>query len=609
MCGIFGGIARHKFPEKRQIFSALEKLSHRGPDASGVEIKPPVFLSHRRLSIIDVDSRSNQPMKVGPLIICFNGEIYNFKTLRNQLELRGVDFKTQSDTEVIAQLFLLDGVECLNQFEGMFAFAIWDERTSKLTLARDKFGEKPVYYFQDKSNFCFASEIPAIESLIGMDTLKVDTEAINQYFQLTYIPAPKSPYLNMFQIMPGSFLQFDLSSWKAQIFNYYKPQINIRNWSKNEAIESLQYLLSNSVSLRATTADVPVATFLSGGVDSSIVTALASNAISGGVRAYSIGFPEEPSFDESPYARMVAKHLPGIKHEVVGVTESQLLDFTFKSLNKLGEPYADSSLIPTAYLCSQIDEKVVLGGDAADELFAGYGVYSAMRMSNRIPDSVKSLLLRIPKHTNPSSIRQPQLRALALFHNHLRISPIEEYISWRSYSNQKNLKKIGLTGSMKIIEDVEKFKLDSLAEILKEDIRFNLPNDMLKKVDLASMQFSKEVRLPFLDSALVEFALSLPENFLIGSGERKHLLRAAYRGSLPEEIFNRRKQGFLLPVRDWFKKGVIRDHLMDIARHSSDLDFSGIEGLMLEHSSGDFDHSSLLWSVLVYLVWKGRSFE
>lgn len=606
MCGIFGGVARQSFPATEHIVAALNVLSHRGPDASGVVCHPPAFLGHRRLSIIDVDARSNQPMQVGPLAICFNGEIYNFKSIRQALERRGVSFNTQSDTEVIAQAFLLDGAACLQQFEGMFAFAIWDERTRKLTLARDKFGEKPLYYYLDSEHLCFASEIPAIERYLGRDRLQVDMEAINRYFQLTYIPAPASPYKNMFQLMPGAYLEFDTMCWEAQTRTYYEPGVTCENWTMPEAAEALREMLSDSVALRATTADVPVATFLSGGVDSSIVSLLASEAITAGVRAYSIGFPEDPDFDESPYARLVAAHYPGLQHVVIDATENQLLDFTDKTLNMLGEPYADASLIPTAYLCAHVEEKVVLGGDAADELFAGYGVYAAMRASAALPSWLKAILSRVPAIPNPTAIRIPQLRALALFHSHLRTSPSEEYISWRSYSTLKDLSELGLPQVEARNDDLAGLKLDSLAEILAADIRFNLPNDMLKKVDLASMQYSKEVRLPYLDSNLVAFALSLPEHCLLGGGERKHVLREAYRDRLPEVIFKRRKQGFLLPIRKWFKQGKIRDRLMDIAGQSSELDSRRIKQMLMEHESGTRDHSVLLWSVLVYLAWRSR---
>lgn len=607
MCGIFGGLARHSFPAREHIVAALNALSHRGPDASGVVCHPPAFLAHRRLSIIDVGARSNQPMQVGPLAICFNGEIYNFKSIREALvKQHGVSFNTQSDTEVIAQAFLLGGAACLQQFEGMFAFAIWDERTRKLTLARDKFGEKPLYYYMDSEHLCFASEIPAIERYLGRDRLQVDMDAIQRYFLLTYIPAPASPYKNMFQLMPGEYLEFDTASWTSQTRTYYEPSVTHKNWTVPEAVEALREILNDSVALRAKTADVPVATFLSGGVDSSIVSLLALEAIPAGVRAYSIGFSEDPDFDESHYARLVASHHPRLQHVVIDATENQLLDFADKTLSMLGEPYADASLIPTAYLCAHVEEKVILGGDAADELFAGYGVYAAMRASAALPSWLKRILLRVPAIPNPTAIRMPLLRALALFHSHLRTSPSAEYISWRSYSTLNELSKLGLHRVSEHNNDLAGLKLGSLTEILAADIRFNLPNDMLKKVDLASMQYGKEIRLPFLDSNLVAFALSLPEHCLLGAGERKHVLRAAYRDRLPEVIFKRRKQGFLLPIRKWFKQGKIRDRLMDMAGQSSELDSRRIRQLLMEHESGTRDHSVLLWSILVYLVWRAR---
>lgn len=606
MCGIFGGVAKHDFPAPERISEALACLAHRGPDASGIHCAPPVFLGHRRLSVIDVDSRSNQPMQVGPLVISYNGEIYNFRSIRNALVARGVQFETESDTEVIAQAFLLDGIDCVSALEGMFAFAIWDARSNTLTLARDKFGEKPLYYYQDGSHFCFASEIPPLERFVGPERLEVDAEAISRYFQLTYIPAPFAPYRNMRQLLPGTYLQFEAHTWQSSATVYYKPEATPKDLSEGEAAETLRKMLTDSVALRMTTSDVPVATFLSGGIDSSIVSALAAKAVPEGVQAYSIGFPNDPDFDESPYARLVAQHCPGLRHSVVDATEKDLLDFTDKTLGMLREPYADASIVPTAYLCAHVEEKVVLGGDAADELFAGYGVYSAMRKSASLPAWLKTLLMKIPAAGNPQSIRQPQLRAAALFHANIRQSATQEYLSWRSYGSANELAAIGLSAVQPLAYESEQWHFGGLSDLLAVDIGFNLPNDMLKKVDLASMQHGKEVRLPYLDSGLVEFALSLPEEMLINGGVRKHILRETFRDLLPEVIFTRRKQGFLLPIRKWLKGGELRDRLMDMARSSSELDLRGIERLAGEHSSGARDHSVLLWSILVYLTWRAK---
>lgn len=605
MCGILGGIDLGGTVDRGVIDSALAAMQHRGPDAAGVYQSSPAFLGHRRLSIIDLDQRANQPLRVGPLVMSYNGEIYNFRSVRRDLEKLGLTFRTESDTEVIVNAFRHEGMRCLDRFEGMFAFAIWDEEKRVMTLARDRFGEKPLFYFLDGRSFYFASEILPLELLVGRDRLKLDAAAISLYFRFSFIPAPRAPFKGMYQLEPGTYLQFDVDSWTLRSERYYRLDPSPRIVSMDDAVTELRQRLSDSVRLRISASDVPAAVFLSGGIDSSIVAALAASSANG-VCAYSIGFPEDPDFDESPYARMVAKSHPGMSHVVVEATEEKLIDFTDKTVSGLGEPYADASIIPTAFLCSHVEEKVVLGGDAADELFAGYGSYAAMRTSARLPQWIKRTLMQLPVSDNPAGIRSPALRAAALLQSHLGKTPMDEYLSWRSYVSADQLRALGFTESADPCEAVGARRLDTLSDLLALDIHFNLPNDMLKKVDLASMQYGVEVRLPYLDRQLAEFALSLPENLLINRGERKSVLRAAFRDLLPEAILSRRKQGFLLPIRQWLRKGRMRDELLELARRRSELDYASILRFSREHEIGAFDHSVLLWSCYVYLKWHER---
>ena len=605
MCGIIGGTYQH--PLNQDVLkTALATLNHRGPDAEGTYIKPDVFLGHKRLSIIDLDVRSNQPFRIGHLVLTYNGEIYNFDEIKDDLIRKGYVFSTTSDTEVLLTAFHHEGVDCLKRFEGMFAFAIWDEEKRQLTLVRDRFGEKPIYYYQDQNRFFFASEIPALETLVGRDKLEIDLDAIGQYFQFTYIPAPLSPYKNMYQLEPGSYLVFDAQSWSSQPEIYYNLTLKPRNISFDDAVDELRTRLTQTVTQRFCASDVPVATFLSGGIDSSILSALASDQSQLPIKAYSIGYPEDQEFDESPYARLVAEHCPGLEHNVIDVTERQLIDYTGHVLSHVGEPYADASIIPTGFLCSQVHEKVILGGDGADELFAGYGVYSAMRFSASLPRWLKFILLQLPYSKNPHSIKNSQLRAMTLFLSHLNYSSAQEYLSWRRYAEMSDLHKLGIETNQYAEQYVHSDQFESLNDILALDMRFNLPNDMLKKVDLASMKHSLEVRLPFLDSSLVEFALSLPEHFLIHKGKRKHILREAFKGLLPSSIFNRKKQGFLLPIRRWFQKGMLREEMFALSETSQFLNGKTLHRLLNEHQKGVYDHSVLLWSSFVYLKWLNR---
>lgn len=610
MCGLVGGIWRDgRSVTSDVVATALAALAHRGPDAAGHHVEGGVFLGHCRLSIIDLDARSTQPMHAGSLSIIFNGEIYNYRELRVELEKRGAVFHTESDTEVLLTAFALDGIAALSTFEGMFSFAIWDSAARQLTLARDRYGEKPMVVFEDGERLLFGSEIPAVEAL--SETLEIDRENLPSYFRFSYLPIPQTPYKKMKQLRPGCWLQLDVDQWTVREGSYYKlDQIprELRLLSFDAAKSELRQRLVRSVEQRLAASDVPIATFLSGGLDSSIISSIAAQVSGQRIAAYSIGFPDEPAFDESPYARLLAKRYPQIEHHVIDVTEGMLAEFTDKTLAYLGEPYADASLIPTAFLCSQVKEKVILGGDGADELFAGYGVYSAMQQSARIPHWAKSIIRSFPAHRNPARIKNRLLRAAAFFRMHLRSTGAQEYLSWRSYASEQQIAALGFVPDRdeKLPEEIRRAELRSLQDILRIDISFNLPGDMLKKVDLASMQHGLEVRLPFLDSGLVDFALRLPSEFLISKGVRKHILRETFKEDLPADILTRGKKGFLLPIRQWMKSGRMRDELLDLAQGQNELDTRAVRTLADEHRAGKVDHSPLLWACYVYLKWSAR---
>jgi asparagine synthase (glutamine-hydrolysing) len=610
MCGILGGVVRESCGlDAETIRAALSLLRHRGPDAEGLYLNSDVFLGHRRLSIVDLDPRANQPFHVGPLVISFNGEIYNHRELRAELERYGHRFVTRSDTEVLLTAYMQFGKECLSRLEGMFAFAIWDERERSFFLARDRFGEKPLFCYHDDRQFLFSSEIFPIRLLVGTQRLEEDRASLGLYFLFSYIPAPFAPYRKMLQIKPGCWLKFDAVKWSTIRGRYYDLGDTVRTGKVIEYTEATEILRKNldaAVQTRFVTSDVPVATFLSGGIDSSVITILAARATTEPITAYSVTFPHDQEFDESHYAIAVAKTLPNLRHKVIRVTEDTLDQFVDATLGRLSEPLGDASLIPTAYLCSQVEEKVILGGDGADELFGGYGVYPAMIVSSHIPRIVKHALCAMGQDNNPHAIRHPLLRAWALLRRHLRGSLVDEYLSWRQYAALEDLQMLGFgdVHLSEIVSQVGIVESGRLRDIQLADFRFNLPNDMLKKVDYASMFHSLEVRLPFLDSKLVEWVLSLPDSYKIKWWRRKRILRDAFATLLPEIVLNRRKQGFLLPLRRWFRTGRLHEQLRSLIDSQTLFDPELPRKRLIEHVKGVEDNSVFLWSLLVYLRWR-----
>lgn len=606
MCGILGAygddVQRIGPAAEAQ---ALASIAHRGPDASVSARNGNLLLGHLRLAIIDLDPRSHQPMTRGPLTIVYNGEIYNYRSLKTALEEGGASFSTTSDTEVLLEGLLRDGVDFLQKVEGMFAFAVFDDRDRSLTLARDRYGEKPLFVCERPGTVIFASEIAAIEAL-SPEPLEEDPTALGLYLRLSYVPAPYAPLKSVGQLEPGTWRRYTAQHERDEGRYYALADEDERSIGYDDAIAETRKRLTASVDLRLKTADVPVATLLSGGIDSSIVTAIAAGVSDNPVTAYSLSFPDDPDFDEGRYAVSAAKQIGDLDHRLVPARVGDLLDFTETIFARLSEPLADASLVPTSYLMSHIGEKVVLGGDGADEIFAGYGTYASMRLSGALPGLLKRLLTALPAHSNPARIRQPVLRAAALFHANLADDPLSEYLNWRSYAQPDDLKALGLDVDLKeaVGGSTGRARSGSLRDIQKVDIAFNLPNDMLRKVDIAGMMFGIEARLPYLDSGLVHFALSLPDNYRIRGGVRKRILRDAFSRDLPEEILTRRKMGFLMPIRQWFRGGPLRDRLIDLSNVQTRFDSTVIDRLVDEHKRGTADHSVLLWALLVYLQWR-----
>jgi asparagine synthase (glutamine-hydrolysing) len=610
MCGILGAAgAACGGIDADALAGALDLIRHRGPDAAGSWRGDGVVLGHRRLAIVDLDARAGQPMVRGDVVVAFNGEIYNFRVLRDELASLGHRFETSSDTEVLAAAWQQWGRACLSRLEGMFAFAIWDGGSRTLTLARDRFGEKPLFWQRHDGGLMFASEVPPLVRLCKDDVAE-DAAAIGLYFLFSYIPAPYAAFRDLRQLEPGCWIEWSAGGMTQGRY-YSLPGPGAQDAGGGDyaaACGELRERLARAVRERVETADVPVATLLSGGIDSSIITVLAADVAKRPLPAYSLGFPEDPEFDESDYARAVAAHCPSLDHRVIAASERVLLDFSASVFDRLGEPFADSSLLPTAYLCAHIEEKVVLGGDAADELFAGYGTYPAIVRGASLPGWLRRLLTALPRHANPHAIAHPRLRAAALFHCHLRNDAVDSYLSWRTYAEPAILAGLGLdmSGQALMRERLGSAGSGCLRDIQVLDLEFNLPNDMLKKVDYASMLNSIEVRLPYLDSGLAHWALSLPDEFRMSGGVRKRILRDAFADLLPDAILARGKKGFLLPIRSWFRAGRLRDELAAMLEGQSAFDSRAVGAIMARHAAGAADDSVFLWALYVYLRWRGN---
>ena len=615
MCGILGasgGMTARV--SDTDTLDALDLIRHRGPDGGSIWRESGVLLGHRRLSIIDLAKRSDQPMQCGELKIVFNGEIYNFRELRSQLLTLGYSFQTNSDTEVLLKAWKCWGPKCLKRLEGMFAFALWDSSQRKLFLARDRYGEKPLFVYTSGEGIAFASEIPSLIRLIGQK-VQENSAAIGLFFLYSYIPAPLSALQGISQLEQGCWMEWsEHDGMRCNCYYSLQREIAISaaqpQLPYEEACHKLRSLLGDAVRKRVETADVPVASLLSGGIDSSIITILAarSQTSTQPMSVYSLGFPEDPSFDETDFAKSVTSTLPNVRHHIIEATEDNILRFADEVLDRLGEPFADASILPTSLLCSKIEEKVALGGDAADELFAGYGIYPAIVAGARMPAMLRGLLGLIPPCQNPPAIKNARLRAAVLFHRHLRPTPLKSYLSWRSYADIRVLADMGLDMSavLDLATKLNHTGAGSLTEIQLLDMTFNLPNDMLKKVDLAAMFNGLEVRLPFLDSNLVHWAMGLPEDYRLRGNHRKRILRDSFKEVLPKMILERGKMGFLLPIRRWFREGNLRDELIEMLSAQSVLDIKHPLKLLSEHSAGNADHSVLLWAIYVYLRWLSR---
>ena len=624
MCGIAGIANANSRGASREILERMNRaIVHRGPDEDGFYVNENIGLAMRRLSIIDL-AGGQQPIYNADktALIVFNGEIYNFQELRADLEKHGNEFYTNSDTEVILHLYDKHGADCLQFLRGMFALAIWDKRDKSLFVARDRVGKKPLLYsHQQNGDLIFGSEFQALlqHPSISRD---VDYEAIDSYMSYLCVPAPQTAFKQIRKLEPAHWLRWKDGKIKTQ--RYWSPNFSKKiKISQTEAEEETLRILRESVKLRLIS-EVPLGAFLSGGVDSSAVVALMAQESSSPVKTFSIGF-EEQDFSELKYAKQVAEHIGAEYHEFI--VKPDALEVLPILVEHYGEPYADSSAIPTYYVSKETRKfvTVALNGDGGDESFAGYERHAAMRLAekyHRLPAFVRKSLIETAVNLIPTSeIKKSRVRDAKRFLQAASLPKTERYFRWMSTFNREAKKKLYTPEFTETVAAQnpsvfldEWFAKANGAGILDTTLLTDqmtyLPNDLLVKVDIASMANSLEARSPFLDHKVIEFAASLPENIKMKRFETKSLLKKVAAKLVPPEVIYRRKMGFGVPIGNWFR-GEMKDFVREVLLSEKSLK-RGIAKREIvtryvdEHTDGMRDHAFQIWTLLMLELWFQR---
>lgn len=611
------------------IEEATKKLEKRGPDAMGIFQDQLTALGHRRLSIIDTSERSNQPMQdeTKRYTIVFNGEIYNHKELRHVLERKGVLFQTESDTEVILKSYITNGPSFLKLLNGFFAFAIYDKETQTTFIARDRIGIKPLCFYQDEHRFVFASEMKALYPF--QIKKELDYTTLYQYLQLNYVPKESSMLKNVHKVAPGTYLIVNVQTKEVTTETYYTipyppvKTLNTATRSYPEQKKKLREILEDSVKKRLL-ADVPLGSFLSGGIDSSVIVALASKHKKN-LKTFSIGYSDNEFFDETSYAELVAKKFK-TDHTTFKLSNEDLFEELHNVLDYLDEPFADSSALPVYILSKKTRQevKVALSGDGADELFSGYNKHMAeykIRQDGFINNAVTAL--HPLWHILPKSRNNPIgniTRQLHRFSEGNKLSRQDRYWRWCGYATEKNANRLLSNHSRtKVIQEEYTNRKNSILstisntgdinEILHTDMSLVLQNDMLVKVDLMSMANSLEVRVPFLSHHVINFAFTLPEEAKITMDMKKRILQSAFREVLPPELYDRPKHGFEVPLLQWLRtdlKSLIQDDLLnnDFIRDQDIFKVEEIKRLKKQlFSSNPGDSHARVWALIVFQWW------
>ena len=629
MCGLCGEVRFDGGPvEAAAVMAMRDQMPHRGPDASGLYVSPTARagLGFRRLKIVDLSDVANQPManEDGSVRLVFNGEIYNFQGLREELLGRGHQFRSRSDTEVIVHLYEEYGPECIDKLDGMFAIAIWDDRRQRLVLARDRAGKKPLFYLHDGRRIAFASEMKAFFGRRDLN-IAIDPQAIPSYFIYGYVPTPETFYRGVQQVEPGHVITVERDgtmSSRAYWTLEYPEEASIprENYDRAAVKTKLRKLMTEAVERRLIS-DVPLGAFLSGGVDSTIVVGLMSQLLDTPVKTFSIGFKDSPGYDETSYARTVAERFKTDHTEFI--VEPGAFDLIDKLVWHHDGPFGDSSAVPT-YLVSQLTRRqvtVVLTGDGGDELFAGYLRFYAALTAERTPRVLRQGLHAISRGLPVGGSARHRLSRIQRFAAAASL-PLEERMTrWSSlfYDDIEQLLAPELLRSVSPIDKLRYLRRfqsslegrSTLSKILSINFNTYLLDDLLIKTDRCTMANSLEARAPFLDTALMEYVAGLPDSMKLARGRTKIILREAFDDLIPPVIQRRAKMGFGVPFGLWFRgalRDALHDHLLSPqARYRDYLSTAYVHRLVKRHDDGEADLGLPLWTLLSFEVWL-RSF-
>ncbi len=631
MCGIFGFFLFDKSNDlnEHSLKLATESLKHRGPDANGswFSEKDGIYLGHRRLSILDLSNKGNQPMisNCGRFVITFNGEIYNYRELALYLKTKyRLEFKNGTDTTVLLELISKFGLKkTLSLIEGMFAFALWDKKIKKLYIARDRFGEKPLFYYRNSSFLMFSSELKAIKALCG-PKLKISSNSSFYYSLLGYIPAPLSIYEDIFKVMPSEFIELDMSKGiKKKKYYFINSENKHKKVSYSILKEQIQEGIEDSIK-KMMIADVEVGCFLSGGVDSSLVAMLMQKNSTKKIRTFTVAFNEK-EYDESDYAKEIAD-LVGTNHKEIKVNINDMIVHLDKLIDIFDEPFSDSSFIPT-YLISKLasnDVKVVLSGDGGDEVFLGYNRYLFSRKIDNFkkysPEFLRSCLSyflnKVPSnyYDRASEPFQKMLGIHGFSHKIQKLSNVLNFKNNSDYYRKLNsfdsdILKCKNNRKDKFFQNYQNFSL--LESVQMNDIDYYLPNDILVKVDRSSMSNSLEVRSPFLNHKLVNEAFKLPLESKLKRNSTKYILKDLLSDYMPRSFSFRPKMGFAIPIERWIKKKKFSS-MIDNIFYESDWEKFGWENKTIINKWENFKKfksytPQCIWMYTVAGIWLNKN--